>query len=247
MACFPAVLSGSPVCIEQGVCFHCAAAAPCVRTPRCFSSLPGRKADGQHQGRKLMCVTCWQPLLVHLAPHELHAPPPPPLPVGSVYPAPPPLPTTLPVPSAVAPAPPPPPPPPSPPTLSPTGADAGVAALQHWQEQALPLDVLKNASLPCCDSIECGSKHWYCVPCCNLFHACSDFIWNTFHESGLSKRQCQAALTPAWAAVQARLRSCSVPLDLTVPCPAAQWGATMTRGGAFHRIAEDVKGFYRKS
>ena len=95
MACFPAVLSGSPVCIEQGVCFHCAAAAPCVRTPRCFSSLPGRKADGQHQGRKLMCVTCWQPLLVHLAPHELHAsaqiselpaPPPPPLPVGSVYP-----------------------------------------------------------------------------------------------------------------------------------------------------------------
>ena len=195
MACFPAALSGSPVCIEQGVCFHCAAAAACVRTPRCFSSLPWRKADGQHQGRKLMCVTCWQPLLVHLAPHELHAsaqiselpaPPPPPLPVGGVYPAEPPLPTALPVPSAVGPAPPPPPPTPLPPNLSPTGADAGVAALQHWQEQALPLDVLKKTSLPCCDSIECGSQHSYCVPCCNLFHACSDFIWNTFHESGLS-------------------------------------------------------------
>ena len=52
-------------------------------------------------------------------------------------------------------------------------------------------------------------------------------------------RHCQAALTPAWAAVQARLRSCSVPMDLTVPCPAAKWGATMTRGGTFHRIAED--------
>ena len=28
-------------------------------------------------------------------------------------------------------------------------------------------------------------------------------------------------------------------MDLTVPCPAAKWGATTTRGGTFHKIAED--------
>jgi hypothetical protein len=79
------------------VCFRCCVHTDCLRTPQSFKHLGDRRAtDGAHQGCKMMCAQCWQPLLQWLSPHEIHglsgagqpssswslAPPPPPVPVG---------------------------------------------------------------------------------------------------------------------------------------------------------------------
>ena len=161
---------------------------------------------------------------------------------------------------APAPPPSPPPPPPAPTSTttwaSPTsGPEAGIAALTTEREEHLPLHVLKSACVPCETPTKCGVKDsYYCTACTNLFHSCIDFMWEKHHEHGLAKARYREALAPAWDVVAQRLRSCSMPRDLIVPCPRQgdKWGATMTRqGGLFvsfavgghiqrHGFAEDL-------
>ena len=75
-----------------------------------------------------------------------------------------------------------------------------------------------------------------------MFHSCADFVWENFYEDGLSKSKCREALTPVWGVVEQRLRSCSMPTELIVPCPqpGEKWGATMNRKeGLFLAFADD--------
>jgi hypothetical protein len=239
---FPVMLSGHRVVPVVAVCAGCDDGTGKLVQTVCSTG----------KSPKPYCVGCWQPWK-HLltaaergdAPFPQSSTPPAPLPPAPPPPIHPPPASLLasarteqpPAPAPLPPAPPPPTPAWDPPT---SGTTAGIAALSTGPEECLPLHILRLACLPCGTPLKCGVKDHYCENCSSLFRACADFLWEYYYDHGLSKSKCRQALTPVWGVVEQRLRSCSLPTELIVPCPkpGEKWGATM-RKGLFVAFADD--------